>query len=64
MPLPTYTYNRKTYTVDYRSQQFRWMPPFPKTYGMRFYDFRSTEGDRILSKMIKDGVADTSRLRL
>lgn len=64
MKLPTYTYNRKLYTVDYRCKQFRWMPPFPQTKGMRFYDFDSIEGDRILAKMIRDGVADISKLSL
>lgn len=64
MPLPTYTYNRITYTVDYRCKQFRYMPPFPQTKGMRFYDFDSPQGDRILAKMIRDGKADMSKLSL
>lgn len=68
MPLPTYTYNRITYTVDYRLAQFRYIPPTNtlkkalKTF--RFYDFDSPEGDRILTKMIKDGKADLSKLNL
>lgn len=66
--LPTYTYNRVTYFVDYRMQQFRSVS-FNKAGKLfkrpiRFYDFRSHEGDRILSRMIRDGVADINRLRL
>jgi len=64
MELPTYKYNRILYTVDYRTKQFRHMPPFPKTKGMRFYDFDSPEGDRILSHMIRDGKADLSKINL
>ena len=59
MPLQTYVYNRITYFVDYRLQQFRSDTPI-----IKFYDFRDPEGDRILTKMMKDGVADTSKLRL
>lgn len=62
MPLQTYRYNNQTYYVDYRLQQFRSAVPFPKP--IAFLDFRSPYGDRILTHMIRAGVADTSLLRL
>jgi len=58
--LPTYVYNRLEYTVDYRCKQFR----ICNDKYMRFYNFDSPEGDRILTKMIRDGVADLSKLNL
>lgn len=59
MQLQKYIYNRKTYFVDYRLQQFR-----SDTPKIEFLDFRDPKGDRILCKMIKDNVANTSLLRL
>lgn len=59
MQLQTYTYNRKTYFVDYRLQQFR-----SDTPQIEFLDFREPKGDRILCKMIKENKADTTLLRL
>jgi len=59
MPLEKYTYNRKTYFVDYRLQQFRSDTPI-----IEFIDFRDEKGDRILCKMIKENKADFSKLRL
>lgn len=59
MQLQKYKYNRKTYFVDYRLQQFRSDSP-----EIEFLDFRDQKGDRILAKMIKEGVAITSLLRL
>lgn len=68
MPLQTYTYNRITYTVDYRLKQFRYIPSLTPSKNalkeFRFYDFDSDEGDRILAKMIKENVADESKLSL
>lgn len=59
MELQQYKYNRINYFVDYRLQQFR-----SDTPQIRFYDFRSQEGDRILCKMIKEKVAIINLLRL
>lgn len=59
--LPTFKYRKKIYTVDYRLQQFR---NIDKDGYMSYIDFRDSFGDRILAKMIRDGVADTNRLRL
>ena len=59
MELQKYTYNRKTYFVDYRLQQFR-----SDTPQIEFLDFRDQKGDRILCKMIKENKADTSRIKL
>lgn len=57
--LPTYTYNRITYYVDYRLQQFRSNTPI-----IDFLDFRSDKGDRILCKMLKENKADITKLKL
>lgn len=57
--LDTYRYNRVTYYVDYRMQQFRSNQPL-----IQFIDFKSDKGDRILSKMIRENVADLSRINL
>jgi len=62
MPLQTYTYNRVTYYVDYRMEQFRTAVEFPKL--IKFIDFDDYLGDRILAKMIRDGVAKTELLHL
>lgn len=59
MELEKYTYNRKTYFVDYRLQQFR-----SDTPQIEFLDFRSDKGDKILCKMLKENKANTSLLRL
>jgi hypothetical protein len=59
MPLQTYTYNRIEYTVDYRLNQFRSNTPV-----IRFIAFDDDLGDRILCKMIRDNVADWSKLDL
>lgn len=57
--LQAYRYRGTRYFVDYRLQQFR-----SDTPGIRFYDFRSDRGDRILCKMIREGVADLGRVNL
>jgi hypothetical protein len=54
--LQTYTYNKKTYFVDYRLKQFRSDTPI-----IDFIDFQSDKGDKILCKMIKDGVLDLNQ---
>ena len=59
MPLQQYKYNRITYFVDYRLKQFR-----SDTRLIEFVDFQSDKGDLILCKMIKDNVADFSKLDL
>lgn len=59
MQLPTYTYNRIKYFIDYRLQQFRSDTPI-----IEFINFRDDKGDRILCKMIKDGVADLNLIHL
>lgn len=60
--LQTYTYNRRDYTVDYRIKQFRHLDW--NTGRITFVDFDGELGDRILAKMIKDGVADWSKLNV
>ena len=57
--LQKYTYNNREYYVDYRLKQFR-----SNTKQIEFIDFDSLLGDLILCKMIKDGVADFSKLDL
>lgn len=57
--LQRYTYNRKTYFVDYRLKQFR--TDSKPTEPIEFIDFESDKGDRILVKMIKDNVLDLSQ---
>ena len=47
-----YTYNRKTYTVDYRLKQLRHIA---KDGYIDFISFFDPLGDRVLCKMIKDG---------
>ena len=54
MPLQTYTYNRKEYTVDYRARQFRHCKGGWENLGpITFLDFDDYEGDRILASMIR-----------
>ena len=60
MQLQEYTYNRVRYTVDYRLSQFRNV----KHNGITFIEFSDDLGDRILCKMIKDGVLDYSHANL
>lgn len=60
MPLQEYIYCRVTYYVDYRMKQFRSKVDGSKT--IRFLDFDSILGDKILAKMISEDVADTSRI--
>ena len=59
MPLQTYTYNRRKYFVDYRLEEFR-----SDTEVINFVSFWSEQGDKILTKMLKEGVADITRLNL
>ena len=62
MELPKYRYNNLDYYVDYRLSQFR---SIPADCGIiKFYDFESDFGDRILASMIRKGVADLSLLAL
>lgn len=61
MNLQEYKYNKKIYTVDYRLKQFRHIN---KNGVIEFEDFDEDLGDRILSKMIRDNVADISKLDL
>lgn len=63
--LQEYTYNRVLYTVDYRLSQFRACKGGWASYGkISFVDFDSELGDRILCKMIRDGVLDYSQANL
>lgn len=57
--LQTYTYNRKTYFVDYRLQQLRTVAKLGEP--IEFIDFDSDKGDKILVKMIKDNALDLSQ---
>lgn len=52
MPLQTYTAtDGKTYTVDYRLKQFRYVPD---NYGIiEFIDFKDWKGDEILCEMLE-----------
>lgn len=59
MQLQTYTYNKKTYFIDYRLQQFRSNTPI-----IEFLDFKDEKGDKILCKMLKEGVAKIELLKL
>ena len=59
MELQKYTYNNREYYVDYRLKQFR-----SNTKQIEFIEFDSLLGDLILCKMIKDNVADFSKLDL
>lgn len=62
MPLQTYTFNNLTYTVDYRLKQFRACPGGWENGGpIEFIDFDTTQGDEILSAMIKDDVLDLNK---
>lgn len=61
-PLQEYTYRRVTYYVDYRLKQFKTKAKFPDL--IKFINFDDDYGDRILAKMIRDGVADESKLHL
>ncbi len=61
MPLQQYTYNRKLYTVDYRLKQFRHIA---RDGYMDFINFHDDLGDKILSKLIRDGKADWSKLHI
>lgn len=57
--LQQYTYNRKTYFVDYRLNQFRTVAkPFEP---IDFVEFQSGLGDLILCKMLKEKVLDLSQ---
>ena len=51
MKLQEYTYNRKTYTVDYRLKQFRHIA---KDGAISFIEFYDELGDRIMCKMISE----------
>lgn len=62
MPLQKYTYNSITYYVDYRMSQFRSAVEYPKA--IRFLDFDSDLGNRILSKMIRENVVDWTLLHI
>lgn len=62
MHLPTFTYKRTEYFVDYRMKQFRTNPPPNKN--IKFINFDDPYGDLILAKMIADGVADEAKLNL
>ncbi len=62
MPLPTYTYNRITYYVDYRMNQFRSAVDFPNI--IRFINFDDDLGDRILAKMIRENKVDWTLLHI
>ena len=65
MELPTYKFNKRIYTVDYRLEQFRTIKKTDNFHAhIEFIDFDDELGDRILSKMIRDNVADTSKLNL
>lgn len=59
MQLQQYTYNKKTYIVDYRLNQFR-------TIGnpIQFIAFDSDLGEKILTHMIRNDKADYSQLDL
>lgn len=59
MQLQEYTYNKITYFVDYRLKQFRSDTPL-----IRFVDFNSQLGDKILLKMIKENVHNQALLHL
>jgi hypothetical protein len=59
MPLQEYTYNKRKYFVDYRLEEFR-----SDTDEIHFVSFWSEQGDKILTKMLKEGVADITRLNL
>jgi len=59
MPLQTYTYNRVKYFVDYRLQEFR-----SDTDIIKWIPFDSELGDRILTKMINENVADCCKIHL
>ncbi len=60
-PLQTFTYRRIEYYVDYRMKQFRTTDLNKR---IKFINFDDDYGDRILAKMIRDGVADESKLDL
>lgn len=59
MELQKYKYNKVVYYVDYRLKQFRSI-----SVNIKFVDFDSELGDRILCKMIGENVADWSKLHL
>lgn len=61
MPLQTYTYRRIEYFVDYRLKQFRTTNLHRP---IKFINFDDPYGDLILAKMIREGVADMSKLSL
>lgn len=61
MELQRYTYNKKNYHVDYRLQQFRYVD---KNEMIEYVEFDDELGDRILCKMIKEGVADINKINL
>ena len=62
MELQTYIYHRTPYYVDYRLKQFRSVPAGHGT--MRFHDFASDYGDRILASMIRKDQARMELLNL
>ena len=61
MQLQEYTYNRVKYTVDYRLSQFRSKDKWGRIHFVEFNDYL---GEKILCKMIKDGVLDYSQANL
>lgn len=61
MPLQKYTYRGIEYYVDYRTKQFRTTSMHKP---IKFINFDDVLGDYMLAKMIKEGVADESKLNL
>lgn len=62
MELQEYTFNRKTYFVDYRLKQFRTKANYPKP--IEFVSFYDELGERILSKLIRDNKANWQLLHI
>jgi len=61
MKLQTY----KQYTVDYRMGQFRACEGGWENFGpITFIDFKSDEGDTIISEMIKQNLFDVDKYPL
>ena len=59
MPLQTY----KDYTVDYRPRQFRRCEGGWENHGLiEFIDFKSEEGDRLLTEMLEQGLVPAEAL--
>ena len=61
--LPTYLFNGKEYTVDFRLRQFRYAVPFGEKAGLEFIEFDSPEGEEILDEMERDGAKDSNFIR-